>query len=58
MKEKYIDLGINVQLVPSGNHQENKGEWAIDMFKVHFIAVIFMVDPQFPLQYWEDLVDQ
>ena len=51
-------MGIKFQLVPIGNHQEEKLEQSIQMFKAQFITGICSVNPQFPLQDWDNIVEQ
>ena len=47
---------IKFQLVPPHLHQENAAERAIRTWKNHFIAILYDLDPQFPLQLWDKLI--
>jgi hypothetical protein len=46
------------QLVPPDMHQQNRTEWAIRTFKVHFIAILAGVDTNFPPYLWDLLLPQ
>ena len=46
------------QLVPPGIHRRNSAERAIRTWKNHFIAGLPSVDPNFPLNLWDRLVEQ
>ena len=52
------DKCINYQLDPPGMHRRNAAERAIRTFKDHFIAGLFMTDPDFPMQNWDRLLEQ
>ena len=54
LKQKQIDF----QLVPPNSHRRNAAERAIRTFKNHFIAGLCSVDPHFPLQLWDKLLQQ
>ena len=43
---------IQFELVPPGNHRRNQSEHAIQIFKVHIIAILAGVDDKFPLSLW------
>jgi hypothetical protein len=49
---------VKIQLVEPHNHQANAAERAIQTFKNHFIAGLSTVDKAFPLQLWNDLLQQ
>ena len=51
--EKYE---IKYQLEPPGNHQTNNAERSIQTFKNHFITGLCSVDLDFPLQFWDRLI--
>ena len=48
---------INFQLVPPHLHQANAAERAIRTWKNHFIAILCGLDPKFPLQLWDRLIE-
>eukprot|EP00804_Cyclotella_cryptica_P015786 CCRYP_013416-RA/>CCRYP_013416-RA protein AED:0.39 eAED:0.38 QI:0/0/0/1/0/0/2/0/250 len=47
-----------IQLVEPHNHRANAAERAIQTFKNHFIAGLSSVDPEFPIQLWDELLEQ
>ena len=47
-----------VQIVEPDNHRVNAAERAIQTFKNHFIAGLSTVDPNFPMQLWDELLPQ
>ena len=49
---------INFQLVPPHLHQAYAAERAICTWKNHFIAILCGLDPKFPLQLWDRLIEQ
>ena len=49
---------IKFQLVPPHLHRANAAERAIRTWKNHFITILCGLDPQFPLQLWDRLIDQ
>ena len=49
---------IVFQLVPPHLHRANAAERAIRMRKNHFISILCGLDPLFPLQLWDKLIDQ
>ena len=49
---------ITYQLVPPGNKETNNAERAIQIWKAHFITILSIVDPNFPLSLWDYLVPQ
>ena len=49
LKNIFIKMTINFQLVPAGMYMRNCVERAIQIFKKHFIASILGVDPKFPM---------
>jgi hypothetical protein len=58
--KEYLDKeeGVKIQLVEPHNHRANAAERAIQTFKNHFIAGLSTVDKAFPLQLWDDLLQQ
>ena len=52
------ELKVTVELVPQNCHRRNRAERAIQDWKAHFIAGLATVDPNFPIQAWNELVDQ
>ncbi len=49
---------INIQIVEPQNHCVNAAEHAIQTFKDHFIAGLCTTDKQFPIQLWDQLLEQ
>ena len=49
---------IDFQLVPPHLHRANAAERAIRTWKNHFITILCGLDPRFPLQLWDKLLDQ
>ena len=47
-----------IQFVKTHQHRVNSAEHAIQAFKNHFIAVLRTVHKYFPLQLWDELLDQ
>ena len=58
MKDSFTNLNINFQLVPAGIHRCNTAERMTQSFKTQVITGLVSVDPNFPMQLWEKLVDQ
>ena len=54
MKEKCIGYQLN----PPGMHIHNAAELSIINFKYHFIAGLCVMDPDFPIQNWDRLLEQ
>ena len=52
------DWCANYQLVPPNVHIRNVAERAIRIFKAHFLAVLAVVDPNFPKFMLENLLVQ
>lgn len=50
--------GVNYQLTPTGMHQRNSAEKAIQIYKNHFIAGLCTTNPTFPTNLWDKLVPQ
>jgi hypothetical protein len=48
--------GMTHELVPLDCHHGNITEWAIQMFKNHFVSILSGVDDRFPLSLWCHLV--
>ena len=46
------------QFVEVDNHRANTAEQTIQTFKSHFVAGLCTVDPNFPLQLWDELLPQ
>ena len=49
---------IDFQLAPSNMHRRNAAERAIQTCKNHSIAILSKTDPNFPIQIWDQLLDQ
>ncbi len=49
--------GMTYKLVPPGQHRRNHADRAIQMFKLHFIAILTSVDYKFPLSLWCQLLE-
>ena len=49
---------IVFQLVPPHLHRANAAERAIRTWKNHFISILCGLDPRFPLQLWNKLIEQ
>jgi hypothetical protein len=49
---------IQFQLVPPHLHRANAAERAIRTWKNHFITILCGLDPRFPLQLWDKLLQQ
>ena len=49
---------VTFQLVPPHNHRKNATERAIRTFKNHFITIIYMLRPNFPMSLWCRLLKQ
>ena len=49
---------IVFQLVPPHLYRANAAEQAIRTWKNHFIIILCGLDPLFPLQLWDKLIDQ
>ena len=58
VKEFLAEENIEVQIVEPHNHRVNAAERAIQTFKDHFIAGLCTVDKQFPIQLWDQLLEQ
>ena len=58
--QRYIthDKNTQIQFVPPNKHRVNAAERAIRTFKEHFIAGLATVDKMFPLQLWDELLEQ
>jgi hypothetical protein len=54
LKDEHID----VQLVPPHLHRQNAVDRAIQTFKNHFVAGLCLVDKQFPMHLWCELLPQ
>lgn len=50
-------LDIKIQYAPPNNHRANKAERAIQTWKGHFISILCMTDPDFPMGAWDHLVE-
>ena len=50
--------GVDLQLVPPNIHRRNEAEREIRTFKVHFLAVLSEVAPDFPQFLWDLLLVQ
>ena len=58
--ETYLSKEHNLELefVPPGTHRALKAERAIETWKEHFISILAGTDPEFPMQFWDELVVQ
>ena len=52
------DNCIDCQLALSGMHIRNAAERAISTFKYHFISGLYVMEPDFPMQNWDRLLEQ
>ena len=52
------DWGATYQLVPPNAHRRNIAERSIITFKAHFLAILAVVDPDFPKYMWDNLLVQ
>jgi hypothetical protein len=43
---------MTYQLVPLHNHRRNQATKAIQIFKDHFVSILYGMDPSFPLHLW------
>ena len=50
--------GATHQAVPADAHGANAAERAVQTFKNHFIAGLATVDPQCPIQLWDEFIEQ
>ena len=50
------DIAIN--LVTPHVHHRNAAERAIQIFKVHYVAILCGADPKFPLNLWDKFLPQ
>ena len=51
-------LQITIELAPPGQHRTNAAERAIRTWKTHFISTLCTTDKGFPLDQWDELVEQ
>jgi len=51
-------LQIVIEKAPPGQHRTNAAERAIRTWKNHFIAVLCTTHKDFPLQLWDELIEQ
>ena len=49
---------IEFQIVPPHLHRANATERSIHIWKNHFITILYGLDPRFPLQLWDRLINQ
>jgi DNA-binding LacI/PurR family transcriptional regulator len=52
------DRNIDYQIASPGDHQLNHAERAIQMFKNHFISILYGTDSSFPVNQWCRLIWQ
>ena len=50
-------LDITIQYLPPNNHRASKAERAIQTWKGHFISVLCMTHPDFPMGAWNHLLE-
>ena len=58
LKECLVDNEVDYQLVPPGIHCRNAAKKAIRTFKNHFISGLSSTHPDFPLNLWDQLLEQ
>ena len=58
LKKYFLQQQVAVQFVPAHNHRANRAERAIRDFKNHFIATLGTVHPSFPLNLWDEILQQ
>ncbi|GFH47516.1 hypothetical protein CTEN210_03991 [Chaetoceros tenuissimus] len=58
LKAAFHKHKIKFQLVPPHQKRRNAAERAIQTFKNHFITILCLVDPDFPLSEWDRLLPQ
>ena len=51
-------LHITIELAPPGMHRTNAAERAIRTWKNHFISVLCTTNKDFPLNLWDELIEQ
>ena len=51
-------LHITIQYLPPHNHRASKAERAIQTWKNHFISVLCLTHPDFPMGAWDHLIEQ
>jgi len=51
-------LNIIIQYLPPHNHRASKAERAIQTWKGHFITILCLTHPDFPMSAWDTLVPQ
>ncbi|KAL7465746.1 hypothetical protein ACHAXS_006063 [Conticribra weissflogii] len=57
--QKFLESkNINIQIVEPHNHRVNAAKRTIQTFKDHFIAGLCTTDKQFPIQPWDQLLEQ
>lgn len=58
LRQRLGELNVDFQIVPPHAHRRNAAERAIRTFKNHFISVLCTTDPSFPLNLWDELLEQ
>ena len=58
LRERLSELEVQYQIVPPHTHRRNAAERAIRTFKNHFISVLCTADSPFPLNLWDELLEQ
>ena len=53
-----VEHHLDLEFVPPGTHRALKAERAIETWKEHYISTLAGTDPEFPLQIWDELVEQ
>ena len=53
-----VERKVNYQLVPPHTHRKNAAERAIHTFKNHFITILYIAHPNFPMNLWCRLLPQ
>ena len=58
LKQAMLKYKVTYQLTPPHMHRINAAERAIRTFKNHFLAGLATVDPTFPINEWDRLIEQ
>jgi hypothetical protein len=53
-----VEHHLELEFVPPGTHRALKADRAIETWKEHFISTLAGTDPEFPMQLWDELVEQ
>ena len=58
LKQVICENKCSVELTPADMHRRNVAEWAIQIFKGHFISVLVGVSNDFHIHQWDELLPQ